>query len=448
MLDRQSRYDEAMEVWQRAIAHYQALGVLDGVARLYARSARAAWMLGGTPRGLRLCREGMAAVAGAPESPDYADLLHETARACYFNGLPDEASSLCRQALEMAERLGAVRVQAEALTTLGMLPDVGYEEAVSVLTQAVELAESTGLLDQAARAHNNLGSALTFNDPRAAREHFLRAAELDGQRGEILGELYYACNAAHHSLWLGDLAAVEEALPSLWQLLQAVEEPGLVTKGLRELEVMLLRFQGELAEAIEGLRSFRMEAREAGDLQALANLNARLATAYIWEEVGDEEEVEAILREMLDLGEQGMGTTAMARILLSVRHARQGRPEAARRSLTEAREQAVKEGELVRWGPYLSWAEGDVALAEARWPEALAALETAVDTLGRRKQRWHRARMLIDWAEAHLARGESGDQERALELLREAEAEFEAMGAPLYAKRARGRLESLGAVGS
>ena len=92
VLSRQSRYDEAIEVWQAGIAQYQALGKQDGVARLYARAARAAWVLGDTPRGLALCREGMAAVAGAPESPDLADLLHETARACLFNGLPDEAA--------------------------------------------------------------------------------------------------------------------------------------------------------------------------------------------------------------------------------------------------------------------------------------------------------------------------------------------------------------------
>jgi hypothetical protein len=83
-----------------------------------------------------------------------------------------------------------------------------------------------------------------------------------------------------------------------------------------------------------------------------------------------------------------------------------------------------------------------------RWPEALAAFEAGVDALGRRKLRWHRARTLIDWAEAHLARGEPRDHERALELLREAEAEFEAMGAHGYVERVKGRLEELGAGSS
>jgi tetratricopeptide (TPR) repeat protein/predicted Ser/Thr protein kinase len=442
-LNRQSRYEEAIEIWREGIARYQALAMQGGVARLYARIARAAWYLDDTPRGLGLCREGLAAVAGAPESPDYAELLHEAARACHFNGLPDEAAPLCRQALEMAERLGAVRVQAEALTTLGILPDQPHQEAVSTLTRAIELAESAGLLDQAGRAHNNLGATLGLIEPQAAREHFSRAAELGRQRGEIATELFSACNAASCSLALGDLAAVEGVLPSLRQLLDAAEEPGLMTDHLRTLELLLLRRQGELAEAVEGLQALRPVARAVGNLQALAGVNEELALAYIWEEVGEEEEIEAILQELLDLGERGMETAIPARILLSVRRARQGKPEVARHLLAQAHEQAAEEGGFEVWEPYLWWARAHLTVAEGRWPEALAAFEATVDAMGCRNLRWLRARTLIDWAEAHLARGESGDRERAGELLREAEAEFEAMGAPLYVEQVKERLEKL-----
>ncbi len=284
-LNRQSKYEEAIEVWREGIAAYQALGDQDGVARLYARSARAAWLLGDTPRGLVICREGMAAVSDAPESPDQADLLHELARACHFNGLPDEAAPLCRQALEMAERLGAVRVQVEALATLGVLPSLTYEESVAVLSQAIELAESARLLDQAARAHNNLGSCLV--DPEVSREHFLRAAELDRQRGEVVGEFFYAFNAADCSIALGDFAAVEEAYSSLRELATTIKDPGtIITMRLRGLEPVLLRHRGDLAAGIEGLQSVREEARSGGDLQTLAEMNGQLIFAYLSEGYG------------------------------------------------------------------------------------------------------------------------------------------------------------------
>jgi tetratricopeptide (TPR) repeat protein len=393
-----------------------------------------------TPRALELCREGMAAVAGALESPDLADLLHETARACFFSGLPGEAVSLCRQVLEMAERTGAVRVQAEALSTWGMLPGQTRQETVSALTRAIELAESAGLLDQAARAHNNLGVQL--GDTETAREHFLRAAELARQRGEVLQELFFASNATLQSLWLGDLAAVEEALPLLRQLPAAAQKPGMMTVQLRGLEAGLLRYQGRVTEAIEGTQLNRTEARAKGDLQGLASADLRLAEACIREGVGEEEELEAVLRELVDLCDRGVGwMPVMGRCLLSVWRARQGQVEAARRVLAKAHE--LTPGPF---GPsYLPWAEANLAMAEGRWPKAFAAFEAAVDTMGRADLRWSRARTLVDWAEAHLARGESRDRERAVKLLREAETEFEAMGAPIYVERVRERQEELGA---
>jgi hypothetical protein len=231
-------------------------------------------------------------------------------------------------------------------------------------------------------------------------------------------------------------------------LLDAVEEPDMMAMNLREVEAALQRFQGELAEALEGQRALRREARAVGNLQALGGVSVRLAFACLWEEVGEEEEVEAILQELLDLGERWTAAAIPARTLLSVQRARQGEPEAARQLLAGAHEQAAVLGQLVSWEPYLLWAEAHLAMAEGHWPEALAAFEAGVETMGRRKLRWHRARTLIDWAEAHLARGEPGDRQRAGDLLREAEAEFEAMGAPLYVQRVQARLQKLAAGSS
>ena len=241
---------------------------------------------------------------------------------------------------------------------------------------------------------------------------------------------------------------MEEAIPSLRLLLDTAEESSMMTGFLRLLEALLLRYRGELAEAIEGLRSLQTSGRASGNLQGLAQVDEELASAYIWEEIGEEEELEAILQEMLDLNNRVMGRAVLTCCLLSVRHAHQGELEAAHDLLTDANEQATEQGESQLWEPYLSWAEAHLAMAEGHWPEAIVAFETTVDALGRRKMRWQRARTLIDWAEAHLTRGESGDHERAGELLREAGAEFEAMGAPVYVERVKGRLEQLAARSS
>jgi hypothetical protein len=134
--------------------------------------------------------------------------------------------------------------------------------------------------------------------------------------------------------------------------------------------------------------------------------------------------------------------------MLSVLRARQGETEAARLLLAKAQEQAQERGEFPLWEAYLGWAETKLATAEGNWPEALGAFEAVADALDHRNLHWQRARVLLDWAEVCLSRGEPGDREGAGELLREAEAKFEAMGAPIYARQVRARLDRVSPHGS
>jgi len=128
---------------------------------------------------------------------------------------------------------------------------------------------------------------------------------------------------------------------------------------------------------------------------------------------------------------------------------RQGQMEEARRLLAEARVKAGSDP-----GPFdeenLSLAEARLGVAEARWPDALAAFEAAANLEARMGKRWYRAQTLREWGEAHLARrrspsgdNEPGDRERARELLQESLKLFEEMGVTKYAEEVRRRLAEL-----
>lgn len=458
----QGRFKEAIEIWREGLDLYQTLGDNDGVARLYGRSARAAWAGGDTPRSLRLCQEGLAAVADAPESEGLALLVHEAARAYLFNGQPDKARPFCQRALEMAERLGIVEVQAEALATLGLFSDQPPEAALDTLRKAVELAESAGLLSQAARAHINLAATLSTVaiDFRAALSHYQRAAELHRQRGDTTGELLGLCGVTDLLLKLGDFEQVEATFLQMRQLLNELIEPGPVAFIFRISKATLLRYRGELAEAARQLRTLLVDARQRNDLHNLIEIDSQLAeilleSCILGVSTTDDDplpaphqrwqEAEAALSEAIQVCESWGLSGVWPRCLLSTARVCQGQVGDARHLLTEARETAGLRLSAIDEG-WLSFAEARVATAEERWSEALTAFEITAGVYARLGMRWWWARALQEWAEAHVSRGQPTDLERARALFREALVLFEALDIPRYATLVEEKLQALRAT--
>ncbi|MGD2205868.1 MAG: SpoIIE family protein phosphatase [Anaerolineae bacterium] len=447
-LFRQSSFEEAMHVWREGIDLHQALGDLAGVARLYARSARAAWHADDTPEGLRLCLEGLDALGSAPESREFALLVHETARAYHFNGQSDWARPLCEQALDMAERLGAVNVQADALATLGVLHGTPGEEALAALIKAVDLAESAGLLEIACRAHHNLAVMKSglLADEEAAREHYLRAAEFARRGGLASAEMFSQISALGASLGMGDLAAVEEGLAALEELASTLPDPEVTYLEISTVRSAWLWMRGEREEALRLRRASQAQARQRANLQMLSNADMDLASSLLElhrsGELDDLSEAESAVVEAVELGKRGIGGKVWPYCQLIVVRARQGRFEDAHQMLTSARERV--EHQPTAWNRMsLTIAETELAAGEGRWSEALAGAEEIAGTLIKLRKRWMWARTLQDWAEFHLSRGEPADLERAQALLRKARDAFEEMGSPFYVELVESRLQPL-----
>lgn len=434
VLYNQSHFEEAIEIWLEGIKLYQGLEDKDRVAWLYARCGRAVWDNGDTPGGLVICQEGMSTLGDAPDSPGMANLLHETARAHYFNFQTDECRTLCNLSLKMAERVGSVDVQVDALITKGLLPDLPTEETLMIFEQAIEVAESAGLLYHAARAHNNLGVITTFQagSLSSGLEHFRQAAELSRKIGNASFELFSASNATSNQILLGHLDEAEEELSVQNQMLEAIYDPGPSELNLKATEAYLSRFRGELEEAIEKCRVLRHEAEAVGDLQTLSSIDLNLGEILL--EVGEEDEAEVFLLEALELFDRSASLGRVAsRSILSMRDAQQGRFKEARRWLDEAREREAEPGAGFFDTLWRLITERRLAVAEMDWPKAWTAFEVFIERAEKFGFRWFRARALREWAEAHVARGEPGYEKPARELLLESQAEFEEMGAPIYA---------------
>ena len=450
----QGRFQEAIQTWREGIELYGAREDSDGVALLYACSAGAAIQANDPTEALRLCLEGLARVEGAPDSPGLARLLDGAARAHMFAALGEETWRFSQRVLEMAERLGDVEVQVHALALWGFAL-LSVEDALEALVRAVELAESNGLLLAGARAHNNLGVFCNLNvgDYRVVQQHYRRAAELDGQAGNTAGQIFALANLVAVLMTCGDFEEAETTLSQGYALLNELTELGQAAEQIFLREIDYLGYRGEWDEAARLARARQASARERGDDQKLADVGLGLARAVLESRrlgaeapAGTWEEAEATLVEAIEIFDRSVyeyrGNEARAR--LGSQRVLQGRLGDARDLLAEARKKGKRWFEVLTEA-FLQQLAGQIAGAEGRWDEALAAFEAATSIFARYDARWYWARSLLDWAEAHTARGEPGDRERAQELLREAQAAFEEMGIPRYAAVAQDRLQALAA---
>ncbi|MCL4267752.1 MAG: protein kinase [Anaerolineae bacterium] len=437
----QNRYDEAIEVWLEAISLCRAQAHHDHVARLYARAARAAWHVGDTPHGLALCREGMAGLPPDWETPGTAVLLHETGRACFFNGLPDEALALCQQAMALAEKLNLVDVQADTLATMGVLPGLTTAERIAALKQAIALAEPADLLAIAMRAHTNLSGQLKHsNDLEQARYHTRRAVELAQRAGTAIWKLDERVIALSDALTNGDVAAAQTLLAELRDLVQTMPASHYKLPLVDMMAAWLAYQTGDQQTAVDLLQKCQADFRQRGDLQQLAGLNNDLG--FILREMNRLDEAEATLVEAVEIGDRGLGTGPVApRAELAIVYAYQGRYEEAATLLHQTEELSSGGDSFYEHGQ-LNQAKALIAVCEQRWQDAFLYFATAVQNTEAIGARWFQADLTRQWAEAHLARGEPADRQRARELLQQSEAAFAAMQNDYQLARVRALLAS------
>jgi serine phosphatase RsbU (regulator of sigma subunit)/class 3 adenylate cyclase len=444
----QGRYTDAIKSWREAIQLYQNQHDNAAEARLYAYAARAAWHAGDTPGSLKICEEALTRLDMSADSAGVAALLHETARARYFNGINDQVEVMCRQALAIAEKLGEINIQADTLATLGLLTDLSPEEGIACLQRAVELAEENKLMTTAARAHINLGTTLVRlrGDLRTARKHYWRAAEIHHMRGAVAEELFARISVTDVSFTLGELASVEEALHNLEKLNATAPDPGLSTVWLKTFEANLMASRGEWAVAIPIMRSYREDARSRRDLINLGDVSRFLGWTLLemaqWgQSTVTDEALEALL-EALDAYQRNMKPTVNLKCLLAILYTVRAEERLARQYLEDARQDAG-ENPIPLEASWILWATAMLDTYLEHWDSALQAFQSAVETVIPVGLRWHWARLLKDWSEALILRGESEDLEQAQTLLRQSQELFEQLGAPEYAHRVENRLQEI-----
>lgn len=441
----QGEFAGARTVWREAINTCLESGDLDQAGYLYGRSGRAAWFEHDIPLSLAICQEGMQLVADAPESAGKASLMHELGRSLFFSGQTDLALEPTRAAYKMGERLaevgvdGAVAVQADALTTLGLLPGLKPADIIEHQKRAVELAEGAGLYAIATRAHINLGSAYREyeQDNEKCRQHFLLSAEHARRRGSLQEEAFAMTAVANLLANTGELDELERMLPEVERLVATLPNPGPIIYSLQGSQCMLMGMRGRWAEALPLLHQVRLELRQRGDMKMSLAYSDVLIQVYMelhrLGQIEDLSEANLIYEEDLPLvKDDHTGSPGHAEIpVLFYLHSvvflvAQGRMKEAQENLQISRQNIQPDQDMILFAQVE--AETEILLANGKLSEALEKYQI-IDQFATRWNPYFFARTLTRRAEVLMQRGDVEDVERAQGLLLESLAIFQKLKA-------------------
>ncbi len=161
-------------------------------------------------------------------------------------------------------------------------------------------------------------------------------------------------------------------------------------------------------------------------------------------EAVDLAEAEAALTEGIEICNQsGEGAIKIwTHCQLCIFHARQGRVEEAALFLNKAGEFAGQSPTILDQ-MWLKYAQAELSTSKKRWDDAIEAFDISSRLLTQAELRPMLAQVLTQKADAHIARREPADLERARTLLLEAQSIYEYMGSTLYLEFVKQKLEDL-----
>jgi tetratricopeptide (TPR) repeat protein len=430
------RYDEALEVLERAVEVYREVRDLEAVARV---TARIGWThrYRGTPEeGINRIQTLLELLAWSGPSQGLASLHLALAYLHFGSGRYRETLESAQRAGELARAVGDERVLADAEMRRGTALDAlgQIEEGRRVLEGSVQLAESAGDLDTLGIALNNLADGwLKAGELQRSREYLERSLAIHERVGStgVIG--FQMLNLGEVLTYLGDWEQAGEYIERGADMIQAVGASWYAAYPPFQHGHLRLR-QGRWEEATRDLEEAFTLAEPIGDTQALEYTHWLLAELKVME--GRTEVARHRLQSLV--AEEGpyvvplLTTLAWASLELDDLDRAE---EAARRGLAMAQErhQGLYVPELLR-------VQGMALTRQERWDEAGRAFEEAVSLARSMQYPYVEARALCEHG---LMYSQKGEQVQGRERLEEGLAIFQRLGARKDVERTEQALRQL-----
>ncbi|MFL5908906.1 MAG: ATP-binding protein, partial [Solirubrobacterales bacterium] len=428
---RMGRVDAAVSVWERCLSYHREQEDLARVADLHRKIGAALWHKGerrasidNYQRGIDLLKDGQPCI-------ELVRLYEEAASLYMHTGDNMLAIYASEKALRLAERLDEARAASRAHGIFGrVFGRIGdSEKARENLERSVALARESDRAE-AVRALLTLGYHLEVSeaDYGGAAQAYREALEIAQEVGDLPSQVELHASLGQLAVHGADWDEVERATEASAKL---AEREGLHGK-LCFPDVMrgiLAWHAGEWETAIRYYRQAHEQGEQVGRSEVAFSALFWLAAAL--RDSGDLGAAETELAKALDICERA-GLIAQSVEAISARAvdlALAGREEQARAAAEEAERLAGR----------LHYPVGQAAKAEA----AGAAAEdpgTCANEIDAARKRWLELGRPLDAARCLMVRGTlllDADADAAAELLDQAAQEYEALGAPALAARAR-----------
>jgi class 3 adenylate cyclase/tetratricopeptide (TPR) repeat protein/Cdc6-like AAA superfamily ATPase len=428
---RMGRVDAAVGVWERCLAFHREQEDLARVADLHRKIGAALWHKGERRASIDNYQRGIDLLKDGPPCIELVRLYEEAASLYMHTGDNMLAIYASEKALRLAERLDEARAASRAHGIFGrVFGRIGdSEKARENLERSVALARESDRAE-AVRALLTLGYHLEVSeaDYDGAAEAYREALEIAQEVGDLPSQVELHASLGQLAVESGDWEEVERATEESARL---AEREGLHGKlCFPDLMRGVLRWrEGQWDEAADYFRRAHELGEQVGRSEIAFTALHWLAITH--RESGDLSAAETELARALDICERA-GLIAQSVEAISARAvvlALAGRDEQARAAAEEAE----------RLSGRLHYPVGEAAMAEA----AGATADDPQECAGRMEQaraKWLELGRPLDATRCLTVQGRlqvESDPDQASKLLNAAAAEYERLGAPALADRAR-----------
>jgi tetratricopeptide (TPR) repeat protein len=428
---RMGRVDAAVTVWERCLAYHREQEDLARVADLHRKIGAALWHKGERRASIDNYQRGIDLLKDGPPCIELVRLYEEAASLYMHTGDNMLAIYASEKALRLAERLDEARAASRAHGIFGrVFGRIGdSEKARENLERSVALARESDRAE-AVRALLTLGYHLEVSeaDYEGAAEAYREALEIAQEVGDLPSQVELHASLGQLAV---DAADWEEVKRATQESARLAEREGLHGKLCFPdlMRGVLAWREGDWDEAATYFRRAHELGEQVGRSEVAFTALHWLAVTL--RESGDLAAAETELSRALDICERA-GLIAQSIEAISARAvvlALAGRTEQARAAAEEAERLAGR----------LHYPVGEAAMAEAAGAVADDAA-TAAERMEQARAKWQELGRPLDAARCVLVRGRllvDSDPDLANDLLDEAATEYERLGAPALAARAR-----------